>query len=231
MPAWTARVFFRGARSSHARSLSHVPPASERQQRAAPRAVVAVAAVAATASTRLVLHAGTVPFAPLASMTDEADFRGASASPGFSRADADQTLVRCQRYDSLPSVCESDHKPVVATLSVELPEVDLPARRTAVRRLLRSFHKRVRKSAVRCSPVLLRRFHKRVHKSAVRSSPALCESALLSCSEFVLLSCSNSPSWPRRSRCRVSAVTHTPTVWQSVHLAWLGVATSVCARA
>ena len=35
---------------------------------------------------------------------------------------------------------------------------------------------------------------------------ALCESVLLSCSEFVLLSCSNSLSWPRWSRCRVSVV-------------------------
>ena len=31
---------------------------------------------------------------------------------------------------------------------------------------------------------------------------------LLSCSESVLLSCSNSPSWPSRSRCLVSVVTH-----------------------
>ena len=38
---------------------------------------------------------------------------------------------------------------------------------------------------------------------------ALCESVLPSCSESVLLSCSNSPSWPRRSRCLVSVVTHT----------------------
>ena len=37
---------------------------------------------------------------------------------------------------------------------------------------------------------------------------ALCESVLLSCSESVLLSCSNSPSWPSRSRCLVSVVTH-----------------------
>ena len=36
----------------------------------------------------------------------------------------------------------------------------------------------------------------------------LCESVLFSCSGSVLLSCSNSPSWPSRSRCRVSAVTH-----------------------
>ena len=36
---------------------------------------------------------------------------------------------------------------------------------------------------------------------------ALCESVLLSCSEFVLLPCSNSLSWPSRSRCRVLAVT------------------------
>ena len=32
---------------------------------------------------------------------------------------------------------------------------------------------------------------------------ALCESVLLSFSESVMLSCSNSPSWPRRSRCHV----------------------------
>ena len=38
--------------------------------------------------------------------------------------------------------------------------------------------------------------------------PALCESVLLSCSEPVLLTCSNSPSWPSRSRCRVSAAQH-----------------------
>ena len=37
---------------------------------------------------------------------------------------------------------------------------------------------------------------------------ALCESVLLSCSESMLLSCSNSLSWPSRSRCRVSVVTH-----------------------
>ena len=37
---------------------------------------------------------------------------------------------------------------------------------------------------------------------------ALCESVLLPCSESVLLSCSNALSWPSRSRCRVSAVTH-----------------------
>ena len=37
---------------------------------------------------------------------------------------------------------------------------------------------------------------------------ALCESVLLSCSESVLLSCSNSPSWPSRSRCLGSVVTH-----------------------
>ena len=36
----------------------------------------------------------------------------------------------------------------------------------------------------------------------------LCESVLLSCSESVLLSCSNSRSWPSRSRCLVSVVTH-----------------------
>ena len=33
--------------------------------------------------------------------------------------------------------------------------------------------------------------------------PSLCESVLLFCSASVLLSCSNSPSWPSRSRCRV----------------------------
>ena len=38
---------------------------------------------------------------------------------------------------------------------------------------------------------------------------ALCESVLLSCSEFVLLSCSNLLSWPSRSRCHHSVVTHT----------------------
>ena len=38
---------------------------------------------------------------------------------------------------------------------------------------------------------------------------APCESVVLSCSESVLLSCSNSPSWPSRSRCLVSVVTHT----------------------
>ena len=37
---------------------------------------------------------------------------------------------------------------------------------------------------------------------------APCESVVLSCSESVLLSCSTSPSWPSRSRCRVSVVTH-----------------------
>ena len=39
-------------------------------------------------------------------------------------------------------------------------------------------------------------------------SRLLCESVLLSCSESVLLSCSNSPSWPSRSRCLASVVTH-----------------------
>ena len=34
---------------------------------------------------------------------------------------------------------------------------------------------------------------------------ALCESVLLSCAEFELLSCSNSLSWPSRSRCCVSS--------------------------
>ena len=38
---------------------------------------------------------------------------------------------------------------------------------------------------------------------------ALCEFVLLFCFESVLLSCSNSPSWPSRSRCLVSVVTHT----------------------
>ena len=37
---------------------------------------------------------------------------------------------------------------------------------------------------------------------------ALCEFVLLFCFESVLLSCSNSPSWPSRSRCLVSVVTH-----------------------
>ena len=37
---------------------------------------------------------------------------------------------------------------------------------------------------------------------------ALCEFVLLFCSESELLSCSNSPSWPSRSRCLVSVVTH-----------------------
>ena len=40
-------------------------------------------------------------------------------------------------------------------------------------------------------------------------SGALCESVLLSSSESVLLSCSNSPSWPSRSRGLVSVVKHT----------------------
>ena len=39
---------------------------------------------------------------------------------------------------------------------------------------------------------------------------AVCEPVLLSSSESVLLSCSNSPSWPSRSRGLVSVVKHTP---------------------
>ena len=36
----------------------------------------------------------------------------------------------------------------------------------------------------------------------------LCETLLLSCSESVLLACSNSPSWPSQLRCRASVITH-----------------------
>ena len=38
---------------------------------------------------------------------------------------------------------------------------------------------------------------------------AVCESVLLPCPKSVLLPCSNSPSWPSRLRCRVSAAAHT----------------------
>ena len=40
---------------------------------------------------------------------------------------------------------------------------------------------------------------------------ALCESVLLSCWDSVLLSCSNSESWPSRLRCRVFVATHRPS--------------------
>ena len=46
----------------------------------------------------------------------------------------------------------------------------------------------------------------------------LCDFVLLFCFESVLLSCSNSPSWPSRSRCLVSVVTHTHTLTDA--LSW-----------
>ena len=50
---------------------------------------------------------------------------------------------------------------------------------------------------------------------------ALCEFVLLLCFESVLLFCSNSPSWPSRSRGRVSVVTHTTCIQLRVCVAIL----------
>lgn len=63
-------------------------------------------------------------------------------------------------------------------------------------------------SSLRCA-VRLRRCSAADGSATCAILRALFQSVLLSRSESVLLSCSNSLSWPTRSSCRVSVVTHT----------------------
>lgn len=60
--------------------------------------------------------------------------------------------MRCEAYDSSPDVCDSDHKPIHATLRLEVPHVDAAKRRTHVRRLLTELHTALNSRFVRTPP-------------------------------------------------------------------------------
>ena len=82
---------------------------------------------------------GSEPFARPAHANDELD-SAAAAPPATQRSCADNLVVRCEAYGSCPDVCDSDHKPVYATLRAEVPNVDVAKRRTHARRLLTELH-------------------------------------------------------------------------------------------
>ena len=94
-------------------------------------------------------RAGSVPFSRLTAPTEETDFSADSALPALTRSHPDQLIVRCTRYASVPDLCDSDHKPVVATLEAEVPQIDVARRRTHARRLLTAFHSTVTELFVR----------------------------------------------------------------------------------
>lgn len=102
------------------------------------------------------MHAGSVPFPRLETPTAELDFAPAAASPyptaGVAREGPDQLLVRCSHYTSLPEVCDSDHKPVVARLRADVPSTDHKRRRRHVGKILSDFHAEVTSSLVRLRP-------------------------------------------------------------------------------
>lgn len=101
------------------------------------------------------MRAGSVPFTRLEYPTTEMDFAAAAKSPyptaGVTRESPDQLLVRCTHYTSLPDVCDSDHKPVVARLRADVPSTDHKRRRRHVGKVLAEFHDEVMASLVRSS--------------------------------------------------------------------------------
>lgn len=104
------------------------------------------------------MHVGSVPFPRLENPTAELDFSGKSPYPtaGVARESPDQLLVRCTSYVSLPEVCDSDHKPVVARLRADIPNTDYKRRRRHVGKALADFHTEITASLV-CPPPLPRR--------------------------------------------------------------------------
>eukprot|EP00892_Ulva_mutabilis_P009120 jgi/Ulvmu1/6580/UM003_0217.1 len=92
-----------------------------------------------------VFFKGSVPFPQLENPTAELDFNAHSPYPtaGVDRESADQLLVRCTHYDSLPALVDSDHKPVIARLRAEVPNVDHRRRRRHVGKALATFHDEV----------------------------------------------------------------------------------------
>lgn len=112
------------------------------------------------------MHAGSVPFPRLETPTAELDFSNASPYPtaGVARESPDQLLVRCTRYDSLPEVCDSDHKPVVARLRADVPNTDFKRRRRHVGKALEEFHTEITANLVRPLPSAQNR--RRGHRDA-----------------------------------------------------------------
>lgn len=70
---------------------------------------------------------------------------------GAFRQEPDQVIVRAESYRSLPHICESDHKPVVAELAVEMPAVNLKRKRSQVVRILKMYHESLSPRFVRLS--------------------------------------------------------------------------------
>jgi hypothetical protein len=68
---------------------------------------------------------------------------------GLQRSCADQLIIRCREYMSLPEICDSDHKPVCAVLEAEVPKVDFATRRGHAQRLLAKFHNTLKAKFVR----------------------------------------------------------------------------------
>jgi hypothetical protein len=84
------------------------------------------------------MHAGSEAFPRVGAPTEE--LGDEAALPGLQRSCADQLIIRCKTYGSLPDICDSDHKPVCAVLDVEVPKVDFATRRNHAQRLLTKFH-------------------------------------------------------------------------------------------
>lgn len=91
-----------------------------------------------------------MPFPRLDSPTQELDFslKSPYPVPGIKRESAEQLLVRCTYYGSLGDITESDHKPVIARLRADVPNVDHKRRRRHVGKLLAQFHDEVTASLV-----------------------------------------------------------------------------------